>query len=212
MRRDALMQAGMLHFSTSGYHGTKVSDIVREAGVAQGTFYLYFDSKADLFAALLDEFIALLTQAVSSVTVDLDEITSAVQLAARIRMAVERALAVYRDNASLARIVIREGSSLAPEITDRWEQAVDRIAEIGTAVLDIAIARGLIPPQNSKIVPYCVLGMYERVAFRWLIEDQSTDIGVLAEAVTRFEMLGLGVAASPEMEAAISGELQWSPD
>ena len=69
MRKDELMRAGMMLFSEKGYHDTKVSDIVREAGVAQGTFYLYFDSKADLFAALLDEFIAMITNAVSAVAI-----------------------------------------------------------------------------------------------------------------------------------------------
>jgi AcrR family transcriptional regulator len=210
MRRDELMRAGMMLFSTKGYHKTKVSDIVREAGVAQGTFYLYFDSKTDLFVALLDEFIALITDAVASVTVDLDRITTTVQLATRLRVAVETVLAVYRDNAELARIVMREGSGLDPQLTDRWQQTIDRLAMIGAAILDEAIERGLIPPQNSKIVAYCVLGMYERVAQRWLIEEQSIDVAELAQALTRFEMLGIGGAASPEMETAISGELRWS--
>lgn len=212
MRRDELMQAGMMLFSAKGYHDTKVSDIVREAGVAQGTFYLYFESKADLFAALLDKFIALITEAVSVITIDLNAITTPVQLCARLRMAVETILAVYRDNAALARIVIREGSSLGPESADRWQQAIDRLAEIGAAVMDGSIERGLLPPQNTKIVPYCVLGMYERAAYRWLVEDQSMDIDELAEALTRYEMLGISGVGSSEMEAAITGELRWSKD
>ncbi|MGD2048003.1 MAG: TetR/AcrR family transcriptional regulator [Chloroflexota bacterium] len=208
MRRDELMRAGMMLFSAKGYHNTKVSDIVQEAGVAQGTFYLYFDSKADLFSALLDEFIALITEAVSRVTIDINTIKTPVQFAARIRVAVETVLAVYRDNAALARIVIREGSGLDAELTDRWQQTIDRLAEIGAVVMDEGIERGLIPPQNTKIVPYCVLGMYERVAYRWLVEDQSMDIDELAEALTRYEILGISGVASPEMEAAITGELR----
>jgi len=211
MRKDELMKAGITRFSAKGYHNTKVSDIVREAGVAQGTFYLYFDSKANLFAALLDEFIALITEAVNAIGVDMDAINTPVQFAARIRTAVERILAVYRDNAALARIVFREGSSLDAETADRWQQALDRLAEIGTVVMEQGIAKGLIPPQNAKIVPYCVLGMYERVAYRWLVEDQSMDVSELAEALTRFEMLGINSTASPEMEAAIIGEYRWSP-
>jgi hypothetical protein len=74
--------------------------------------------------------------------------------------------------------------------------------------MDEGIERGLIPPQNTKIVPYCVLGMYERVAYRWLVEDQSMDIDELAEALTRYEILGISGVASPEMEAAITGELR----
>lgn len=206
MRRDDLMRAGMMLFSTKGYHNTKVSDIVREAGVAQGTYYLYFDSKADLFATLLDEFISLITEAVSAITIDLGAIATTAQFAARIRAAVETILTVYRDHAALARIVIREGSSLDATSADRWPQAIDLLAEIGTVVMDEAIERGLLPPQNTKLVPYCVLGMYERVAYRWLVEDQSGDVGELAEALTRYEMLGISGVGSPEMEAAITGE------
>jgi len=210
MRKDELKEAGTTLFSTKGYHNTKVSDIVQEAGVAQGTFYLYFDSKADLFAALLDEFIDLITEAVSAIGVALDAINTPVQFAARIRTAVERILTVYRDNAALARIVIREGSSLDEKSADRWQQALDRLAEIGTVVMEQGIAKGLIPPQNTKIVPYCVLGMYERVAYRWLVEDQSMDVSELAEALTRFEILGISGDTSLEMEAAIIGEFRWS--
>lgn len=210
MRRDELLQAGMMLFSAKGYHDTKVSDIVREAGVAQGTFYIYFDSKADLFEALLDRFIVLITEAMSAITLDLDAITTPVQLCARLRTAVETILAVYRDNAALARVVIREGSSLGQKSTDKWQQAIDRLAKIGAAVMEGAIERRLLPPQNTKVVPYCVLGMYERAAYRWLVEDQSMDIDELAEALTRYEMLGISGAGSSEMEAAITGELRWS--
>jgi len=208
MRKNELMQAGMILFSEKGYHNTKVSDIVRQAGVAQGTFYLYFDSKADLFKALLDEFIFLITEAVSAISFDMDTITTTVQFAIRIRVAVETILTVYRDNAALARIFIREGNRLDSKSTEQWQLAIDRLAEIGAAVMDEAIKKGFLPPQNTKLVPYCVLGMYERVAYRWLVEDQSKDVGELAEALTRYEMLGISGMASPEMEAAITGELR----
>ena len=209
MKKGELMRAGMMLFSEKGYHDTKVSDIVKEAGVAQGTFYLYFESKADLFAALLDKFIALITEAVGSIVFDLHAISTPVQLGARLRLAVETILMVYRDNVALAQIVTREGSSLGADSADRWHQALDRIAEIGAQVMDVAIEQGLLPRQNSKVVPYCVLGMYERSAYRWLIEDKSMDVDELAEALTRFEMLGISGQGSIEMEAAITGELSW---
>ncbi|MBX0312473.1 MAG: TetR/AcrR family transcriptional regulator, partial [Sulfurihydrogenibium sp.] len=40
--KDKIIVAAKELFSTKGYHETKVSDIVEKAGVAQGTFYLYF--------------------------------------------------------------------------------------------------------------------------------------------------------------------------
>jgi AcrR family transcriptional regulator len=210
-RKNDLMQAGMNLFAKKGYHGTKVSDIVKEAGVAQGTFYLYFDSKPELFAALLDKFVELIFSAVAAVNVGVDTMHTPADFAASIREAVHAVLVVFRDNGALARIVLREASTLEPDLQRKWEQAIDRLADLGKVVLDSAVKRNFIPPQNTKIVPYCVLGMYERVAFRWLVEDDSTDIHELVDALTRYEMLGIGGVGTPDLEAAIVGESH-SPD
>lgn len=51
--KDRIILAAKELFSTKGYHETKVSDIAEKAGVAQGTFYLYFKSKEDLFLELI---------------------------------------------------------------------------------------------------------------------------------------------------------------
>lgn len=45
VRKEQILTAARTVFREKGYDATAVSDIVREAGVAQGTFYLYFPSK-----------------------------------------------------------------------------------------------------------------------------------------------------------------------
>lgn len=52
--RDRLLTAAVEVFAAKGYTATRVSDIVGQAGVAQGTFYLYFRSKQAIFEELLD--------------------------------------------------------------------------------------------------------------------------------------------------------------
>ncbi len=42
-------------FARSGFHITTIADIVRESGVCQGTFYVYFKTKDDVIAALADD-------------------------------------------------------------------------------------------------------------------------------------------------------------
>ncbi len=46
------MTAARTVFAESGFDGTTIADVAREAGVATGTVYLYYASKIDLFAAL----------------------------------------------------------------------------------------------------------------------------------------------------------------
>ncbi|MCO5171081.1 MAG: TetR/AcrR family transcriptional regulator [Planctomycetes bacterium] len=57
-RRRALLEAARGRFLALGYEGTSVAAIVREAGVAQGTFYLYFRSKEHVLLHLRAEVLA----------------------------------------------------------------------------------------------------------------------------------------------------------
>src|ERR1035438_7418847 len=50
-----LLEAGMVEFEDRGFHGVRVDDVVRRAGISHGTFYLYFSNKEDLFKALLKD-------------------------------------------------------------------------------------------------------------------------------------------------------------
>ena len=44
-KREALLNTAFKLFTTKGLHNTSIADIVEQAGVAKGTFYLYFKDK-----------------------------------------------------------------------------------------------------------------------------------------------------------------------
>ena len=56
--RDKLLAAARTVFETKGYLETRVADICDEAGLAHGTFYIYFQTKEDIFHTLVDTVIA----------------------------------------------------------------------------------------------------------------------------------------------------------
>lgn len=53
-KRQAIIEAAMALFQNHGFEKTSVSQIVKEAGVAQGTFYLYFQAKNDLIPSIAE--------------------------------------------------------------------------------------------------------------------------------------------------------------
>jgi AcrR family transcriptional regulator len=57
VRRKELIETAEELFRTKGCEETSVSDIVRKVGVAQGTFYYYFESKDDILDAVLDHYL-----------------------------------------------------------------------------------------------------------------------------------------------------------
>jgi len=54
-RRRQIMEVGLELFARQGYYNTSVADIIRELGVARGTFYRYFVDKQDLYNIILSE-------------------------------------------------------------------------------------------------------------------------------------------------------------
>lgn len=52
-RRTQILDAAARVFAERGYHRTTVRDVAREAGIADGTIYLYFTSKQELLLALI---------------------------------------------------------------------------------------------------------------------------------------------------------------
>jgi AcrR family transcriptional regulator len=53
--RSAILDAAMRLFVTKGYHATTTGAIAKEAGVAMGLMYHYFNSKEDLLISILEE-------------------------------------------------------------------------------------------------------------------------------------------------------------
>ena len=51
--RKTILQKSLLYFAKNGFAGTKISDLSRNIGIAQGTIYVYFESKEELYQEIL---------------------------------------------------------------------------------------------------------------------------------------------------------------
>ena len=54
-KRDRILKAAVKVFARQGFHATKVSEVAKAAGVADGTIYLYFKSKEELLVSLFED-------------------------------------------------------------------------------------------------------------------------------------------------------------
>ena len=60
--RHAILTAARLCFQEQGYENTTIRDLIQKTDLASGTFYNYFRSKQDIFAALLADFLSGLNE------------------------------------------------------------------------------------------------------------------------------------------------------
>src|SRR5688500_11105846 len=57
-KHEAILRAGVKVFAEKGYFNSKVADIARGAGIADGTVYLYFKSKDEILHSIFDQAMA----------------------------------------------------------------------------------------------------------------------------------------------------------
>src|SRR5881394_167400 len=57
-KREAILRSAIKVFANKGYFNSKVADIAADAGIADGTVYLYFKSKDEILHSIFDRAMA----------------------------------------------------------------------------------------------------------------------------------------------------------
>jgi AcrR family transcriptional regulator len=167
-RRQQLLQAARQVFSSNGYHDATVDDITRAAGVAKGTFYLYFTEKRAILHELVQYFFGMVTEVGLSVTQD---ISSPREFFQRLEDASQRLAVIFRENRDLVRLAYRESMSADPELEGSVRDFYRRFAQVEADNVRRGIALGLFRDDlNPLIAAYAHIGMVERVLLESLFD------------------------------------------
>jgi AcrR family transcriptional regulator len=195
MRQDELKRAAIRVFANRGYHAAKVSEIVGEAGVAQGTFYLYFASKQALFGEILSDFLGMLTRALSAWNVA--RIDTLERLRDDLRQIGHDLAEVMRNNADLTRIFFQEALAVDPEFNELIAHFYSQVIAVIRTVNQLCYERGLYRKMDFEVLAHCVVGMIERVVYQYVVV-QAPD-GRDAEAIIDevIDLVLFGAAAAP---------------
>jgi AcrR family transcriptional regulator len=175
-RRASLLTAARQVFAQRGYHSASVSDILEVAGVARGTFYNHFESKRDVFAAVLAE----LMGEIGSVVAPID-VTRAIpaQVHANLR-AVLRAMA---DAGDANRILFTDALSVDREgeeaLAAFYAAALDRVER----ALRAGQALGVVRPGETQQTARCLLGLLKEPVMQSNLARQPLDAEAVADAI-----------------------------
>ncbi|MBI4497320.1 MAG: TetR/AcrR family transcriptional regulator [Chloroflexi bacterium] len=190
-RRASLLQAALELFVEKGFHETKVSEIVERAGVAQGTFYLYFSSKREAFNTLMglwfDALWRVLEESSRFRPATLEE------AAARAHADVATVFRLCADRPLLARLMLKQAEGVGPDVSERLEDFRVRVAAHIEQTFTLRQEAGLVRPFNARVLAHSLVGMVERVAFRWFVMGETPPLSPedLAEELVQFQVRGI---------------------
>ncbi|HKH98648.1 MAG TPA: helix-turn-helix domain-containing protein [Candidatus Sulfotelmatobacter sp.] len=189
-RRKELLQAATQVFARRGYRAASINDIIQAADVARGTFYIYFRSKQDIFAAIVANFREEEKPLILADQEDLHATRDNLRM--RTRDSVLRWLEFYFRNLDAAKIVIRDANMVDPSAT-RKREAVRRavkssIAENFAHRQRLGLYRHSISPQLAS---HFMLGMFDEIAATQLQHARKSDLGRIADQYVDFLLHGV---------------------
>lgn len=188
-RREQILQAAREVFAERGYHQASISEMVKRCGVAQGTFYLYFRSKREVFEALLDQFTDSVFRTFflpgAELAITQEEIWT------RLVVVSNWAVEVFWQNQDLARLFLLEAPAREPGFAEKIDLIFERLIEATAANLQRWMDKGLLRPADSKLIAICVVGMIERLIRQRLSGALHGDFSARVEELVKFELYGI---------------------
>ncbi len=191
-RRRELLDVALRIFAERGYHHTRITDIIDAAGVARGTFYLYFDGKNAIFHALLDDLLAKVRASVVGVSMA----GNAPPVHEQLRRSVERILDAFVANPDLTRVVLREAVGLDSEVDRKLTSFYGRLHRWLADALANGTRLGLLRVADGELAAWAVLGTVKQMV--QLLVDGSENaseprptISSAADAILDYSLFGL---------------------
>jgi AcrR family transcriptional regulator len=175
-RRRGILTAARKVFGARGYEGATLDEVAREAEFAKGTLYSYFDSKAELFAELIEyDFDELLTQAKKALTRE-EEVAAAARAVIRVL------LEFFEERADFFRAAMAYREPCKPEEVEKFRGAVmKRIGELGDilgAKLAVGVHDGSFKKYDARFLGFLLLGVvhyYSVYTLRYGDPEKLTD-------------------------------------
>ena len=164
--RRRLLEAAERVFADLGYHEASIVKITEAAGVGQGTFYLYFPGKAEIFDALVRDLNARVRRAMS------DAAAGGETRAEKERLGFQAYFRFVTEHPALYR-VMRQAEFVCPQTL---HYHYDKIAEGYVAALGRAMEEGEIAPGNPEITAWALMGMGELLGLRLILWRNGQEI------------------------------------
>jgi len=181
-----LLDAAAEDFGQFGFHDGSISGITRRAGVALGSFYTYFDSKDEIFRALVTDLSQRVgAMARSALTTELDALATE-------KVALEAFLGFAREHKEIYRI-IDEAEFVDPaSFRTHYETTAQRIFERLRAGVQAGDLRGDLEEAHA----WAIMGMNVFLGLRYAILSEDRSAAEIAEAAN--SLLRRGIVRTSE--------------
>ena len=184
----AILAAAVRVMAVSGYHGAQIARIAREAGVADGTVYLYFKNKEDILISVLRETIGQIVILSTWLEGEHPEPLVALRLLIEAHF---RTLGLDPDLALVLQVHVRQADrAIRGQVADMmkpYHRTLDRILELGQQT------GAFRSPFDVRVARRMIFGTIDETVSAWIFTGAKYDLTELVDPVYDMLIRGIGV-------------------
>lgn len=199
-KRAKILRSATKVFARNGFYHSKVSEIAREAGVADGTIYLYFKNKEDILISIFEESMDEILRLTR------EEIGTHQDALTKLRRFVRLHMTLMEKNPRLAEVIqveLRQSSKFMKEYKNvKFLEYLQFIAE----VIEQGQREGLIHKEVSPaIFKRMLFGALDELALQWVLSKKRYSLTSMADQVTDIFVNGIAVSTAANGVSATDG-------
>jgi AcrR family transcriptional regulator len=185
-RRQQILGVARDVFARHGYHAAKIDDIVAAAGVARGTFYLYFEDKRSIFEEIVDGMIARLATSI----VRVDPAHTERSVAYQVRDNVQRVVRVLLEDHATTKILLTDALGVDPEFDRKLLSFYEEMSTMLGRTLRDGQKLGIVRAGDARLTSWLAMGALKEVMFQMVRRGVEYDEDKLVDGILAFMRAG----------------------
>ena len=177
-KREAILRAATSVFAHNGYFNSKVADIAREAGVADGTVYLYFKSKEDILHSIFDRNVE---EALGAARTQIADVSDPKERLRRIALLHLERLGADRDLAVVFQVELRGSTKFMEEFSAAG--FAEYLSLIRSTFEEGQRAGVFRSDLNANVVAKILFGALDEMATNWILSKRRYKLAPMADQV-----------------------------
>lgn len=183
---EAILRAAIKVFAGSGFFNSKVADVAREAGVADGTVYLYFRNKDDILVSIFNHY---MEEALAAGRTSLAQTHDPIEKLRRIVRAHLEGLGRDRNLAVVFQVELRSSTKFMEQFS---ATKVTEYLELIREVIEEGQRSGVFRSGlNTKVVAKVLFGALDEMATNWVLSRKRYSLASTAEPVLDVFLSGI---------------------
>ncbi|RDI44209.1 TetR/AcrR family transcriptional regulator [Falsibacillus pallidus] len=182
-----IIDAAVIVIADNGYHQAQVSKIAKQAGVADGTIYLYFKNKEDILISLFQEKMGLFVEKIQ------DVIAGKQKAAEKLLVMIENHFKILSDDHHLAIVTQLELRQSNKDLRLKINDVLKEYLLLMDDILQEGIDNGEFDSKLSiRLARQMIFGTIDETVTTWVMNDQKYDLVKQAPAVHHLLLQGCG--------------------